>query len=231
MGGRRAGKGIERMGKFLQGLALALLIAVVLIGPEVEGKKKKGGMSKFQKALKCSSCIGAATEMEGQIKEEWKDKGATILVEKRKKKTKQLYVESELAVHEALDKACEDHHYRNYDYKVVEGSPRYTKQERGVDNKEAKKKLGGTCQSIIADHEKEVFDYFMEKKGNSDLLVGTEEEICINIAKMCTAESFATAIKPPPPPPAEEEKKADDEPKLKTESAAADKAEEEKKEL
>lgn len=48
-------------------IVLFCLIALAFLGV-VDGRKKKGGKSKYQQALKCSSCIGAANEMREQIK-------------------------------------------------------------------------------------------------------------------------------------------------------------------
>jgi hypothetical protein len=123
--------------------------------------------------------------MRKEVEHEWESRiGDTILVEKRKKKTKVSYVDSELAVQEAVDRVCEEDRYNKFNVTSVNGVPRYSPTPNIVDNKEYRKQLSSTCQSLIADHEHDIVHFFYTKKGTSEIQAA-ERAICTDVAKMC----------------------------------------------
>jgi hypothetical protein len=126
--------------------------------------------------------------MRKEVEHEWESRiGDTILVEKRKKKTKVSYVDSELAVQEAVDRVCEEDRYSKFNVTSVKGVPRYSPTPNVVDNKEYRKQMSSTCQSLIADFEHDVVHFFYSKKGTSEIQAA-ERAICTDIAKMCTVQ-------------------------------------------
>mmetsp|Transcript_12083 Transcript_12083/g.33433 ORF Transcript_12083/g.33433 Transcript_12083/m.33433 type:complete len:146 (+) Transcript_12083:322-759(+) len=126
--------------------------------------------------------------MKGEVVHEWETKiGETILVEKRKKKVKVPYVESELAVQEAVDRVCDEDRYSKYNVTAVQGVPRYNLTSSVIDNKDHRKYLSSTCQALIADHEHEIVHFFYSKKGTSEMQAA-ERAICTDIGKMCNIQ-------------------------------------------
>ena len=73
------------------------------------------------------------------------------MVEKRKKKTKVPYVESELSVQEALDRVCSNEGtFKLYNVTSVDGKPEYTKMTSTVSKKEYATQLSNMCQTLMA---------------------------------------------------------------------------------
>ena len=84
-----------------------------------------------------------------------------IQVEKRKKKTKVSYVESELSVQEALDRICsQEGKFNMYNVSSVDGKPEYTKMTSTVGKKEYSSQLQGMCQNLMADFESQIVKFF-----------------------------------------------------------------------
>ena len=106
-------------------LAAAALLLVAMWTDVAAAKKKK--VKTTFKALKCSACKAVAEEMKEEVRGEWERRaGDTILVEKRKKKTKVPYVESELSVQEAIDRICsQKSKFKMYNVTSVDGRPEY----------------------------------------------------------------------------------------------------------
>lgn len=113
-------------------LAAAALLLVAMWTDVAAAKKKK--VKTTFKALKCSACKAVAEEMKEEVRGEWERRaGDTILVEKRKKKTKVPYVESELSVQEAIDRICsQKSKFKMYNVTSVDGRPEYTKMSSTV---------------------------------------------------------------------------------------------------
>ena len=106
-------------------LAAAALLLVAMWTDVAAAKKKK--VKTTFKALKCSACKAVAEEMKEEVRGEWERRaGDTILIEKRKKKTKVPYVESELSVQEAIDRICsQKSKFKMYNVTSVDGRPEY----------------------------------------------------------------------------------------------------------
>jgi len=84
-----------------------------------------------------------------------------LQVEKRKKKTKVSYVESELSVQEALDRICsQEGKFNMYNVSSVDGKPEYTKMTSTVGKKEYSSQLQGMCQNLMADFESQIVKFF-----------------------------------------------------------------------
>lgn len=67
-----------------------------------------------------------------------------MLAEKRKKKTKVLYQESELSIQEAVDHTCDsEDRFKKFNVTSVGGRPEYTKVQGKVAKTEYKKQLAG----------------------------------------------------------------------------------------
>uniref|UniRef100_A0A7S0F464 Saposin B-type domain-containing protein n=1 Tax=Hanusia phi TaxID=3032 RepID=A0A7S0F464_9CRYP len=175
------------MGKWI---FLVLSVCVLLASfSVVDGKKKK--VKTTYKALKCSACKAVADEMKREVEHEWQTRaGETILIEKRKKKTKVPYIESELSVQEAVDRVCTmDHLFDKYNVTSVGGKPEYTRMEMSVGNKEYKNQLLAMCQSLIAEHEHDIVKFFFDSR-TSGSLQSNKKSICSEIAKICSPTEF-----------------------------------------
>lgn len=124
--------------------------------------------------------------MRKEVEHEWESRvGDTILVEKRKKKTKVSYVDSELAVQEAVDRVCEEDRYTRFNVTAINGVAQYTPTPNIIDNKEYRKHLSSTCQTLIADFEHDIVHFFYTKKGTSEIQAA-ERAICTDITKLCS---------------------------------------------
>ena len=131
------------------------------------------------------ACYAVIQVMRQEIEHEWDSRaGDTILVEKRKKKTKVSYVDSELAVQEALDRVCDEHRYSKFNATTVYGVKQYAETPHNIGNKDHMKYLSSTCQKLMADFEHEIVRFFHTKKGTSEIRAA-ERAICTDIAKMC----------------------------------------------
>lgn len=124
------------------------------------------------------------------MKGEWERRaGDTILVEKRKKKTKVPYVESELSVQEALDRVCSNEGaFKLYNVTSVDGKPEYTKMTSTVSKKEYATQLSNMCQTLMAEHETEMIQFFHKNSKLEDrptIWSTGQQEICANIANVC----------------------------------------------
>ena len=176
----------------MRGLTILLLGILLLIADESLAKggsksKSKKVKTTFRK-LKCAACFSVVDVMRGECEHEWETgSGDTILVEKRKKKTKMSYADSELAVQEAVDRVCEEDRYSQYNVTSVNGVPRYSKTARTIENKEFRKHLSSVCQQLIADHEHDIVHFFYSKKGTSEL-AAAERAICTDITSICSVE-------------------------------------------
>lgn len=162
---------------------LGVILVVLSIFQTCEAKSK---VKTTFKKLKCPACFAVVNVMRKEVEHEWESRaGDTILVEKRKKKTKVSYVDSELSVQEAVDRVCEEDRYSRFNVTAVHGVPQYTSTPNIIDNKEYRKHLSGTCQTLIADFEHDIVHFFHSKKGTSEFQAA-ERAICTDITKMCT---------------------------------------------
>mmetsp|Transcript_37378 Transcript_37378/g.76707 ORF Transcript_37378/g.76707 Transcript_37378/m.76707 type:complete len:203 (-) Transcript_37378:26-634(-) len=164
----------------------AVFVSCLIIGAADAKKKKKTTF----KALKCSACKAVADEMRSEIIHEWETrKGDTILVEKRKKKVKIPYPESELSVQEAVDRVCsKEERFSHYNVTSVGGKPGYTKQEKRASNKEFKTQLMNMCQTLIAEHEHEIVEFFFKNRLSG--VQEAEKHICSDVGLFCSKEEF-----------------------------------------
>mmetsp|Transcript_8698 Transcript_8698/g.13767 ORF Transcript_8698/g.13767 Transcript_8698/m.13767 type:complete len:187 (-) Transcript_8698:815-1375(-) len=172
-------------------MALTLLAFCMLLAPPAADAKKKKVKTTF-KALKCSACKAVADEMLAEVQHEWESKaGETILIEKRKKKTKVPYKESQLAVQEAVDRLCgQDHKFEKYNVTSISGKPEYVRGDKKVGNKEYKSQLVGMCQQLIAEHEPEIVKLFHTERDSKDLESMARANICSEISPYCSTEEF-----------------------------------------
>ena len=128
------------------------------------------------KTLFIQACFTVVKVMRNEVEHEWESRaGDTILVEKRKKKVKVPYVESELAVQEAVDRVCEEDRYARFNVTAVNGVAQYTPTQNVVDNKDYRKHLSSTCQTLIADFEHDVVHFFYTKRGTSEVQAAERE--------------------------------------------------------
>ena len=179
-----------------RGCFVALLFLVVLYIGSADSKKK---VKTTFKNLKCSACKAVAEEMKQEVKSEWETKaGETILIEKRKKKTKVPYVESELSVQEALDRICsKEGMFNMYNVSSIDGKPQYMKMSSTVGRKEYSSQLQGMCQTLMADHEAQIVKFFYTnaKEENRPTIWNTgQQHICSRYstpALPCTALAVA----------------------------------------
>lgn len=179
-------------------LAAAALLLVAMWTDVAAAKKKK--VKTTFKALKCSACKAVAEEMKEEVRGEWERRaGDTILVEKRKKKTKVPYVESELSVQEAIDRICsQKSKFKMYNVTSVDGRPEYTKMSTTVGKDEYTSQLEGMCQTLVAEHESDIVNFFFKnaaKESRQNIWTKGQKEICTSIAKICPPdETFKEAM-------------------------------------
>ena len=160
-------------------LVVVIVLAMCL---SVDAAKQKKVKTTF-KALKCSACKAVAEETKQEVKHEWDSRaGDTILIEKRKKKTKVSYVESELSVQEALDRICsQDGKFNMYNVSSVDGKPEYTKMSSTVGKKEYTTQLQNMCQTLMAEHESEIVQFFhknAKEDARQNIWTTGQKEIC-----------------------------------------------------
>jgi len=140
-----------------------------------------------------------AEEIKSEVKHEWETRaGDTILVEKRKKKTKVPYVESELSVQEALDRICgHESKFNMYNVTSVDGQPEYTKMSSTVGKKEYTSQLQGMCQTLMAEHESEIVRFFYKNskmESRPTIWASGQREICSSISKICPPDEKFTEV-------------------------------------
>ena len=106
------------------------------------------------------------------------------------------YVESELSVQEALDRICtHESKFNMYNVSSVGGKPEYTKMTSTVGKKEYSTQLQNMCQTLMADYESQILQFFHSNCKVEDrpkIWSSGQQQICSSIAQICPPDETFT---------------------------------------
>ena len=99
------------------------------------------------------------------------------------------YVDSELAVQEAVDRVCNAGRFQHFNSTSVNGVTLFVELPHHTGNEEDRKELVSTCQNLVADFEDDIVLFFYSKKGTSEIQAA-ERAVCTDIARMCRIQDI-----------------------------------------